>query len=167
MGILEGKGSLSPDEFLAVSILGREAGKRRDEVQPGKAKPIDILLRVQGTINVGVDGTSQRGAKPSPEKLLGFVLSRLDGSDRAAVQGILQGLPEREPLPDFEEGYLALAKQIIKRITPITVMPRKGQTSGTFRIGLVNQESLAQSVHAAVQESTRIVTFEEDVETIG
>lgn len=166
MAILRGDGELTPDEFLAIQILGRESYKHRSRVTPGRAKPIDILLRIQGTLTVGEPGVTHSKKSPNAVRVLAYLLETLSPDAADAINNAILDLPAAEDsdtLPtDITEGYVARAKTLISRITPTTTGHRNGATSGNFNIGLVDQDALEQSVSVAVRESTRTIRFDED-----
>jgi len=147
--VARGRDQLSPEEFLAISILGRDAKNLRREVEPGKDKPIDMLLRIQGTITVGADGTTTSTKKPSAEQVLAYLLRALPVEAAASVEDAIQALPAGGDSLNMKTS------------------PRKGSTSGVFNIGLVDLESLAPTVSTAVTESTRAIRFDDDEDEQG
>ena len=168
--VARGRDQLSPDEFLAISILGRDAKNLRREVEPGKDKPIDMLLRIQGTITVGADGTTTSTKKPSAEQVLAYLLRALPVEAAASVEDAIQALPaggDSLNMPEELEGFTARARSLIGRLAGHKTSPRKGSTSGVFNIGLVDLESLAPTVSTAVTESTRAIRFDDDEDEQG
>lgn len=170
MPVLQQAGQLSALEWLAVKIVGRDADKRRHEVEPGKAQPVDLLLRIQGNVDVANDGSTTTTDKPTAEHLLAFLLSKMTTEQQSVVDGyfadLVSAMKQQDPkapvtLPDVKEGHVAMAHVMIEAVTHRTKSPKRGTTKGQFNVGLVELGKLSASVNNAVKESTRAISLED------
>ena len=153
--------TLSPVEWVALGIVGREAAKVRDKIEPCSRKAVDILLRIRGTVSVGADSEATTWQKPSAEELLGWILKYLrtrapESLDDAIVS---DAKANDGTLPEVEEGYVDSAKSIIKQLSQKRTSPRRGSTRGSFEVGIVEMERLSQPASAAVQKFTRAIVL--------
>ena len=64
--------NLSAEELHALQVVGRTAKHKRNDLEPGKAYPVDLWVRIKGSLAVGTDSTSTTTAKPKPEELISF-----------------------------------------------------------------------------------------------
>jgi hypothetical protein len=165
MAVLEegkSQSTLSALEWLAVRIVGKNADAFRDEVQPGKGQDVDLLLRIQGKIDVFEDGTTTQTEKPKLDNLLGHIIKRLTPSDWEAIRNaIMQAIANDGTLPGCEEGYAAKAKMLIDAMTKRKSAPKKGATKGSFRVGSVDTQQLSPTMRTDVQRFTRAIKLEE------
>jgi len=158
---------LTPLEWLAVGIVAREAGKHRDDVEVGNGQEVDLMLRVQGRLDVRPGGMSQRHQKPSPEKLLACILAALssDASSEALsdLPAYLRRLAAENGgiLPAPEEGYVAMATGLVKALSPSTEIPRRGSTKGNFRVGRIDTARLPQAAASEIKRNTRSIRLED------
>ncbi len=161
--------SLTAIEWLALKVAGAKAADYRADAETGKGQEVDLLVRIQGTLDVAEDGQSQRTQKPSVEDMFGFVLQQLYESDNEAhresadhIVELMQSAEAEGVLPAPTPGHKARASQLIQRISPKATVERKGSVRGFLRIGQVDLGGLSQAVSVAVSESTRAIMLEEE-----
>jgi len=159
--------NLRPEEWLALTIVGREAAKFREQARPGRGQEVDLLLRIKGTVNVGEDGKTTRMMKPSQEQLLGWVLHRLhDTGHDDAAESIRVGLSDcasngNGGLPVLE-GFHELAKELVRSVSKSSESQRKGRTTGHFEVGIVDQSELSAAAGASLMTHTRRIVLTEE-----
>lgn len=156
--------SLSPLEWLAVQLVGKHAANFRSEVQPGKAQPVDLLLRIQGTVTVGEDHDTTNAQAPKLDNMLGHIAKRLPPETWEMVrQAILEDAKANGGvLPGCEEGWAAKAKGLVTLLTRRTSSPCKGSTKGSFRVGQVDQTQLSPVAASSVQKFTRAIMLSDE-----
>ena len=161
MAVIDEKSKLSPIEWQALACVAREASKYRAEAPIGKGQEVDLMLRVKGSVDVGVDGESSRAQKPTAEHLLAYLLS-VNGEEFATA--ILEQFASFEGgvLPDVEEGFFAMAKMRLASVTPHKTISRKGSVRGVFRVGQIDFATLAPAASKAIEQSTRAIALEEE-----
>jgi hypothetical protein len=160
---------LSPLELLALKLCGRRSDDTRDEIQPGRDLEVDFLVHVQGTIQVSEDTTQNRAKKPSQELLLAHVAKMLTDSSQGAtwiaIKESLQNLATVNggSLPAIEEGYVASAKTLVTKLSPIQQIDVSGQTRGSFKLGVVDAGTISETVTKALAplvQHTRLIRLE-------
>ena len=57
-------GGMSPGELFAVACVGKDTRKWRSELPVGFAQPIDVMLRIEGALDVADSQTAAREVKP-------------------------------------------------------------------------------------------------------
>jgi hypothetical protein len=164
--IEENKCKLTPVEWQAVKVLGRHADLARDGLEPGSSQPVDLLLRVQGTVDVGEDGQSARRQTPTAKALLAWLLS-LDLIDEVKKPQVLAKLracadTASGTVPEVDQKYNAQAEMAIAAVSPAKPVPRKGAIKGMLRVGVVSTEQLGAQVSGAVEKATRAIMLSEE-----
>ncbi len=162
MAVLEETAAqLTPIQWQAVRAAGSGADTSRPELQPGKSQEVDLLLRIQGTIDVGEDGVTTRTARPSAVDVLAWVLASefLDDVGRDLLVSQMRELAARSNgrLPEVDEGYVAMATMAVAAVSPAVKGDRKGAVRGRLRVGVVNKAQLSADVSGAVERSTRFI----------
>lgn len=159
--IEENKCKLTAVEWQAVKVLGRQADAARDGLEPGWGQPVDLLLRVQGTVDVGAGGTKR--ATPSAKALLAFVLASdlIDQTKKPQLVAQIRACAETASgtIPEVEEPHNAQAAMAIAAVSP----SNKGiRIKGMLRVGVVSTEQLEQQVSGAVEKATRAIMLSEE-----
>lgn len=79
MVIVSSKATLQPLEWLALQLVGKQASDSRGDVPVGKNQEVDILVRIQGKIDVSPDGTTTKRTTVGPtlEQVLAHVCKRM------------------------------------------------------------------------------------------
>jgi len=168
MAVLEeskAESTISPLEWLAIKLVGKNADNFREAIPVGPKHAVDILLRIQGTISVGEDGTATVQEKPKLDNLLGHIIKRLTPTDWESIkQSVLEAAQANGgTLPGVEEGYAAKADGLVKLLSKSKTQNRKGMTKGSFRVGQVDESQLSPTVQSSVKRLTRQIILE-DVE---
>lgn len=82
---------LAPEEWHALAVAAKPAGKLRDRLSVGPT-PIDVTVRIHGTLSVGGDQSNVVEEHPRAELLLGLVLASLGPATRAkALESCREG----------------------------------------------------------------------------
>jgi len=160
---------LKPLEWHALKVAGRSAEACRNELAVARNQPVDILVRIRGTISVGPDTTGHATKAPSPEAVLATAAEHVAvkfGNMAAdfmiqAVRDLLSG-PEGDKAAGMYPEWLASAKECVKVASVTRDVDRSGAVTGRLTIGLVQLEQVTQQVATCLEEATRIVLFEED-----
>ena len=164
--IEENKCRLTAIEWQAVKVLGRQADIACDGLEPGRGQPVDILLRVQGTVDVCEDGTITRRVAPSAKALLAFLLASdlIDETKKPQLLAQIRACAETASgmIPEVDEEHNAQAAMAIAAVSPAKSVPRKGAIKGMLRVGVVSTEQLGQQVSGAVEQATRAIMLSED-----
>src|SRR5271157_3180815 len=155
MGVIAAQDSLSPLEWLSLKLAGKHADNFRKECKPGKAQPVDVIVRLQGTVDISPDTTSTSKTKvgPSAEVVLAHVLRWMGPTAQVARDAILSAYAADETMP-IEEGYLDSAKTLIGAMTKTatTTTSKSGATKGIFQVGHIDLAQLTQATANAIQK---------------
>ncbi len=165
MAVIQQTTSLTPSEWYGVQCVARQAAKYRDELPSGKGQAVDMLLRIQGVIDVAEDGVSRRTNKPSAELIMAHVLRIMDGlvkpTNMAELMVAIRGAAENGELPESDEAYQYKAAEMIRTLSTQKEIPRKGAVTGSFQIGQVKMSGLSSTASSAVAKATRAIVLEE------
>lgn len=164
--IEENRCKLTAIEWQAVKVLGRQADAARDGLEAGGGQPVDLLLRVQGTVDVGKDGETTRRQTPSAKALLAWLLASdlIDETKKPQVLAELRACADtaHRTIPEVSETFNAAAEMAIAAVSPAKAAPRKGAIRGMLRIGVVSTDQLGQQVSGAVEKATRAIMLSDD-----
>lgn len=156
------KARLSPIEWLALQLVGKEVKSVRDDVPVGRNQKVDILVRVQGQVHVAADTTTTTKEGPKADVVLAHVLALLPAEQRTLICGQVNDLYQIDNKLPIDAASLATAKGLLARMQKSVTSDRKGPTTGAFNVGLVDMESLNTSVTLALTKNTRAITFGEE-----
>jgi len=123
-------GGLTPFDLQVVRILAKDADDWRCDVVPGMAQPLDLLLRIQGTLDVGGDQPSTKTEKPDLELTLAIVLNELGPKTRRAVYDALLIKYASADVSKLDAEATVLAKEVVKSLTIKTPTTRAGNVVG-------------------------------------
>ena len=127
-------GGLTPLELTALAIVGKEAKKWRGQLVEGCQQPFDVIIHLQGTIDVGGAQTSTVREKPDPETLLAKMFTILGPKGRQKHAAALLD-PYSSLEPDAEA--VTLAKTVLESLTTPSPQNKAGNVTGQITIGRV------------------------------
>ena len=149
-------------EAAALRLASRQLEERAKDVQPGKGQTVDVILRLQGILNRGADGTSTRQTKPNAEVVLAWILSRMSaqardklGDDWAAA--IAAELTEASD-PDAQRR----AENMLSAAARSVTYQRSGALTGAVNVSLVDVATLKPHTVRALEASSRLLTLEDE-----
>lgn len=130
--------SLSAADWHALHVVGKEAAHVRSDLQPGQ-HPVDVTVRIRGTLKVGRDSDGATSVTPSANELLAVVLSKLNAVTR---EKILRELPNEfeangNQMPEVETSLVDAAAGMLSRLRRKVDQHRKGAVTGEFQIEAV------------------------------
>ncbi len=123
-------GGLSPLELQAIAILGKEAKKYREFIQPGLAQPLDFFVRIDGTVDVASDQQATIRTAPKAEDVLATVFDQLGPKTTEKIVAALAVADRREPTASSREQ----ACTILNTLTVSTPQKKSGNVTGTLHV---------------------------------
>lgn len=134
MAIVVAGGEISPIEWQALKVAGKEADNLRAEVEVGSNQEIYFGLQVAGKIDVA-DGKLQiTTSKPRPELLLATILDRLDRGGLQDGAALTAYFARRKGDLEPSEQSIAVAKTIIDRLSTRESKPAHGAVKGSLTL---------------------------------
>jgi hypothetical protein len=143
-------GGLSGVELHALAIVGKEAKKWRDVLEPGPGQAIDLVVRITGHVDVAQDQTATVKLKPELELVLAHVLGALGKKTRQLALDTLVAafVVKKKPkkavgkkptdliaaTAEPPAGMRALALSTIELLTRSTKQTRAGNVSGRLEV---------------------------------
>jgi hypothetical protein len=141
-----------------VPLILEKAGAKvapkdaRDELDAGAVYPCELIvsgtvcgesiepIAICGQLQVGHDGTFQKQVNPDAVAVVAHVLAAVPKTRRAETCGQLVGLwlasgelaPDRA-IPVAREECVALAQDLIAKLTYVTACPKRGAVSFEFQ----------------------------------
>ena len=120
-------------ELVAIQKAIAEAlvNEAKANIPQGTEEDVDILVRIQGSIKKGVDGTTKSWTKAKYDLLAGIALSHMNETTRAAiVREYVEVVKEHnEAEAKAKEVASEIKEQADKALADVlghTVVPRKG-----------------------------------------
>lgn len=125
--------ALRPLELHALARVGKAADKVRDALKPGLSQPVDLTLRIWGTIDVGNEQTATIRKKPDLREVLAVVLGSLKPKDRtAAVELAIERLKHPRPEIQLSPDWLAFVEGVEAELTQEIEQTKRGNVTGTL-----------------------------------
>jgi hypothetical protein len=132
-------GDCSPAELHALAIVGKEAKKWRDSLTPG-SYPVDLLVRLDGTVEVGEDQSRIETSKPELRDVLAYAFKLLGAKTRAKVAAAIvahfsaanEGKAAEDCPPKAE--ILGLATTVVEQCVQRSMKTVRGNVTGKLRI---------------------------------
>jgi hypothetical protein len=123
-------GGLSPLELQGLRIVGKDATRWRDAVEPGHGQRVAVLVLIELTVDVDPDGFRSAKELPTPAELLAYIYSLLPDKLRQAVhRGLFKSFHNGQR-PTVDQQHQNLAQLALERITTREQKPVKGAVRG-------------------------------------
>lgn len=133
-------GNLSPLEFLAISVAGKNSKTWRHLVDAVHAQQVDFVVRIQGQLHVAEGQTATVREKPDVEELLGRVLENLGPKTReTVVDALVAAHKAADEAPELSLHAAMLAKRTISELTLLNTQQRAGNVSGELTVDKVKR----------------------------
>jgi hypothetical protein len=125
---------LSPLDWTALAIAGKQAKRRRSLLEPGMAQPIDLIVHLSGHVDVAGDQTGSVKTAPEAEEVLTIVFAHLGPGTRQKVfDALVADFPKRESIA-FPEEATHLAETAVAALTVSREQPRAGNVTGQVSV---------------------------------
>lgn len=159
MAVLASKDTLTPEEWLAIKIVGKHADNFREKCAIGKAQPVDMLVRIRGSVDVmpDKDVTKKTVTGPSAVDLLAHFLKNMQPDEIDRVLACVDTTVEIEK--QFKESAEDVVRQFQTVVT--TTTSAFGATKGIFEIGRVELNQITSAVNETLLHATRLIDFGE------
>lgn len=130
-------GDCSPAELHALAIVGKDAKKWRDSLTPG-SYPVDLIVRLDGTVEVGEDQSRVEREEPKLKDVLAYAFGFLGAKTRAKLAKAIvdhfsasnQSAAGKPPQAEILGLATTVVEQCIRR-TPKTI---RGNVTGKLHI---------------------------------
>lgn len=136
-------GDCSPAELHAIAIVGKDAKRWRDSLTPG-SYPVDLSIRIFGTLEVGEDQHSSEKDTPDLKAVLAYTLQFLGAKTRARLAAALVDhftAANHKPAPkEGDKPYepraeiLGLATTVIEQCTTRALKEKRGNVTGKIAV---------------------------------
>jgi hypothetical protein len=123
-------GGLTAVELAACGLLVKQAKTWRDQLDAGPDQPVDVLLRLDGSVSVALDQQYVATTKPDFETLLGRVFELLGSKTGAKLATQLVDEPGLEP----SLAARAVARDVIERLTSQQTKTKSGNVTGQIHV---------------------------------
>ena len=128
--------SLHPAAWHALAVSARKpATDCRDDLAPG-SYPIDVTLRVRGTLTVGHDSETASTVTPHADELLALVLAKLNRQTREKIFRELPAEFEASggQLPPVALELVESASKLTEKLRRRVTQHRRGPVAGKFQV---------------------------------
>jgi hypothetical protein len=127
--------ALRPIEHHALAIAAKKAKDFRDALKPGLSQPVDLTVKITGTIDVGNNQQANVKQKPDLRDVLAVVLGTLTPKLRtAATEEILKRLKPPRPEIELSPDWLGYVTAIEQELTTQEIQDKRGNVTGTLEV---------------------------------
>jgi len=159
---MTGTATLTPLECAAIRLASRQIEQAAKGLQPGRGQRIDLVLRLEGMLNRGEDGVSQRKTPPACQDMLAWLLSRMSVPARDKLMDDYVAHCQKHGAPSTEDAdATARARQMADVGSTTQTFPRAGALTGSITLAVIDTTSLKPQAIRQLAECSRMISLEE------
>ena len=152
---------LTPAECAALRVLSKDLEGKAKLLESGTGIEVDLMLHIKGTLSKGANSTQNRTAKPTPETVAAWFLSKLAPDMREKCLELFSLNVTSEGFPAVDDAQVRLlAQKMVNQASTAKPVPTSGSVKGALKLSCVDASKLKPVVAQALEEATRMINFD-------
>jgi hypothetical protein len=152
---------VTPEQAALLYAIGKEVEHIARTLEPCSNREASIMVSLEGFITMGHAGKTTATAKPDYEKVIAWILGRLNTKGRQVIMDDFASITkETTELPSAPDEAVSMTKLILARLTTKNEVPRAGSLTSSVKMSEVNMSKLTPSTRSKVAEVSRQIDLD-------